>query len=442
MSFLRKIVLVSLVLCFTIVGFGNVVFLTQIEVGREAVSLAVNPETNRIYVKTKIEYGQKDGRVSVINGETNKVIANVQGFEQPTDVAVCPILNYFCVTTWEWDNNLFYIYNGSDNSLITTLDLQPYEGYWPWGIAVHNYLGTAFVACEGSNKIIQIFLPDKLISDVIDIGHESSTICANPLTDRIYVPNLDGDIVTVLGLDEGDFKVITTIAVGDEPMGICVNPQTNRIYVANYEDNTVSVIDGTNNSVIATIEVGDHPDCIDVNPQMNHIYVVNYWDQSLSVIDGSTNEVIQTVNDIGDHRIPCDVAVNPETNRIYISGYNYDYWEDKGLVYVFEDGVTGVEESPDNPTSPSFKVSPNPFSSITEFVLSLPAGTDNADFCIYDVGGTLVKSFSLGSGVSSSITLSWDGRDNEGNKCSSGVYFGVLKTGNNKPVMEKVIKLQ
>jgi DNA-binding beta-propeller fold protein YncE len=77
MSFLRKIILLSLVLCFTIAVFGNFVFIDIVEVGRESTCLAVNPETNRIYVTTYVEDGQLDGGVSVIDGETNSVIANL-----------------------------------------------------------------------------------------------------------------------------------------------------------------------------------------------------------------------------------------------------------------------------------------------------------------------------------------------------------------------------
>jgi YVTN family beta-propeller protein len=49
--------------------------------------------------------------------------------------------------------------------------------------------------------------------------------------------------------------VIATIDVGVNPIGVAVNPTTNRIYVANDGDNTVSVIDGTTNTVIDTIDV-------------------------------------------------------------------------------------------------------------------------------------------------------------------------------------------
>jgi len=441
MSFLRKIVLLSLVFCCTIPGFSAVVFLDRISVGPESATIVVNPETNRIYVISDIKDGSMDGKVSVINGETNSVIAIVQGFQEPTDVAVFPILNYFCVTTWGWDNNLFYIYDGSDNSLITTLNLQPIEGYWPWAIAVDNSYATAYVGCRGSNNIISIYLPDKLIFELTDVGHESTSICANSETHCVYVPNEDGDSVTVLDLIEGELSIITTIAVGDEPNVICVNPVTNRIYVANSEDDNVSVINGANNSVIETIEVGDCPAGVAVNPEMNHIYVANFYDNTLSVIDGSTNKVIQTVNDIGNLCNAYDIAVNLTTKRIYVSCYKSNKTIN-GEVCVLEDGVTGVEESPEESPSLSFKVSPNPFSNITEFVLNLPEGTNNADFNIYDVSGTMVKSFPLGNSFSSRITLPWDGRDNSGTKCGSGVYFGVLKERNYKPVMEKVIKLQ
>ena len=47
------------------------------------------------------------------------------------------------------------------------------------------------------------------------------------------------------------------------------------IYVANYDDNTTSVIDGKTNSVVKTVHVGKNPYGIAVNPNTNMIYVSN-----------------------------------------------------------------------------------------------------------------------------------------------------------------------
>jgi YVTN family beta-propeller protein len=69
-------------------------------------------------------------------------------------------------------------------------------------------------------------------------------------------------------------------------------------------------------TVIATIDVGVNPIGVAVNPATNRIYVTNNADDTVSVIDGTTNTVIATV-DVGDY--PDGIAVNPTTNRIYVA---------------------------------------------------------------------------------------------------------------------------
>ncbi|MGA2286391.1 MAG: YncE family protein, partial [Dehalococcoidia bacterium] len=78
----------------------------------------------------------------------------------------------------------------------------------------------------------------------------------------------------------------------------------------------VSVIDGETNAVIRTVEVGRTPLGAAVNPVTNRVYVTNYDSGSVSVIDGSTDAVIATV---GGLDLPEDVAVNSVTNRVYVS---------------------------------------------------------------------------------------------------------------------------
>jgi YVTN family beta-propeller protein len=53
--------------------------------------------------------------------------------------------------------------------------------------------------------------------------------------------------------------VVATPGVGASPIAIAVNPVTNMVYVANFDGNTVSVIDGTTNTVVATPGVGGGP---------------------------------------------------------------------------------------------------------------------------------------------------------------------------------------
>src|ERR1022692_4242522 len=67
--------------------------------------------------------------------------------------------------------------------------------------------------------------------------------------------------------------VTATVSAGLAPIAIAVNPVTNTIYVANLDSNNVTVMDGATNTVTATVPVGIGPGAIAVNPVTNQIYV-------------------------------------------------------------------------------------------------------------------------------------------------------------------------
>jgi YVTN family beta-propeller protein len=87
-------------------------------------------------------------------------------------------------------------------------------------------------------------------------------------------------------------KENASINVGPSPSAIGVDEDTNTIYVANFDANTVSVIDGDNNTRIGKdIPVGKYPSAIGVNSDTDKIYVANFGDNTVSVIDGQHNKL-------------------------------------------------------------------------------------------------------------------------------------------------------
>jgi len=109
--------------------------------------------------------------------------------------------------------------------------------------------------------------------------------------------------------------VTHTISVGHGPVSIGVDPLTNRIYVANINDDTVSVISGRTATVIATITLAPSPFSLAVNPLTNRIYVLNAaagQPHKLFVISGRTNTVTGAIT----VHSPTAVAVNPLTNQV------------------------------------------------------------------------------------------------------------------------------
>ena len=68
-------------------------------------------------------------------------------------------------------------------------------------------------------------------------------------------------------------------------------------------------------AVIATIPAGNFPSTIALNPVTNRIYVTNEGTANITVIDGATNTT--TTVAVGGN--PQGIAVNPSTNKIYVT---------------------------------------------------------------------------------------------------------------------------
>jgi len=80
----------------------------------------------------------------------------------------------------------------------------------------------------------------------------------------------------------------------------------------------VLIIDATTHGIVGGFPVGFAPMDIAVNPVTNRIYVTNGSGGAVLVIDGASNGILTAVP-VGQYAYR--VAVNPNTNRIYISGY-------------------------------------------------------------------------------------------------------------------------
>jgi YVTN family beta-propeller protein len=138
-------------------------------------------------------------------------------------------------------------------------------------------------------------------------------LAINSVTNQIYVANYFDNTVTAIN---GSNNSTVTIPVGSYPTAIALNPSSNKIYVANLAINTVTVIDGLTGNT-ATVAVGRFPKAVAVNALTNKIYVANasyFTAGTVTVIDGATNST--TVVPAGQY--PSALAVNPETNQIYV----------------------------------------------------------------------------------------------------------------------------
>jgi YVTN family beta-propeller protein len=155
----------------------------------------------------------------------------------------------------------------------------------------------------------------------------SVAIAVNPRTHKVYV--VDEAAGAVIMTDEISGSVIR-IPVGKGPIALAVLSAVNKVYVVNADSNSISILDGTHDTLIRTIPGGSHPYTIAANQMTQKVYVTYTYDHIMTVIDGTT-DVASTLNTGSADTIAIDEA----TNTMFLSTY-----EDPYLRIV--DGATGA----------------------------------------------------------------------------------------------------
>jgi YVTN family beta-propeller protein len=249
--------------------------------------MAVNPNTNRIYVTEAVMPDNKhNDTILVIDGTNNDKIAEIPSLIA-SQIAINQKTNLIYVIGYKNDtgvnpNGTLYVINGNDNSKIAQLQ----TGMNPFGIAVD---------------------PD--------------TNCIYILNRNLHHVNSKLQNSTVSVLDGSNYTKIAEIEVGIDPHGISVNPDTHRVYVTSYLGGTISVIDGISNKAIGKpIYLAPLIELMAVNPITNRIYVADGFTGTLYVIDGNTDTKIKEIHPLWGW----SVAVNQVTNRIYVPNYVFN----------------------------------------------------------------------------------------------------------------------
>ncbi len=188
--------------------------------------------------------------------------------------------------------------------------LAPGTAYYVRAYAL-NAAGTSYGACRHFTTPVSV--------TTLAVGSMPQQAAVNRVTNKIYVPNSFGNSVTVI--DGTADTVLTTVSLGSGT-GAChaaVNETTNKIYVIG---NSVSVINGATDTVEATIPVGSGPRMAVVNESTNMIYVANYGSSTVTAINGADNSTATLA--LGGGLRPRWLAVNKTTNKLYTANYGND----------------------------------------------------------------------------------------------------------------------
>jgi uncharacterized repeat protein (TIGR01451 family) len=148
----------------------------------------------------------------------------------------------------------------------------------------------------------------------------TTTSTSQSQLERAYVTNTGDNTVSVINISNN--TIAATISVGNNPTGVALTPDGKQAYVVNADDNTVSVINTTTNTVTTTIPfAGSYPLEIAITPDGAKAYVTNNGNNSITVIDTTINTILTSIY-LEYGNILYGVAITPNRAQAYVTSMN------------------------------------------------------------------------------------------------------------------------
>lgn len=266
-------------------------------------AVGLNPATHKVYA---VDEGAGD--VSVIDEQTGS-IRTVKVGEKPIAIAINPKTNRIYVANT--GSGSISVIDGSRDAVIATVkgEAQPYV------LAVNDVTNKVYVTNTYSDMVT-------VIDGATNTAHalkaaSADGIAVDARNDTIFLMTYEDPNIRIL---DGAAETISKVAVGTHLWGMMLDASTNTLYLGHTGTADLVALNEKTHAV-HTIPVGAIPCAVAVNPVTQRIYVVNYGDQTVSVIDAAKGKVVATLP-VGKH--PQAVAVDSAHNRIYVANVHSD----------------------------------------------------------------------------------------------------------------------
>jgi YVTN family beta-propeller protein len=229
---------------------------------------------------------ERAGTLSVIDGESQKVVATLALGKRPRGLKVSP------------DGRLLYVALSGSPIAGPGVD----EDKLPPADKGADGIGVVDIA---SLKLLRVL---RGVSDP-----EQLAVSADGK--KLFVASEDSGTAVVLNSMDG--KVIATHMVGGEPEGVSITPNGRFVFVTSEAQHQVAVIDVTANRVIKTIEVGERPRFTAFSRDGSQAFVSGENDGSITVIDVARLAKLRVIQLQGPLMRPVGLAVSHDAKRLY-----------------------------------------------------------------------------------------------------------------------------
>jgi YVTN family beta-propeller protein len=238
----------------TVLDVVNIRLDREIQVGQNPVAVTANPKRNEIYV-VNAGRGASNGSISVVDSETNAVVATIPVHRDPQNLDVAP------------SGDIAYVANAGSNS-VSVLDLNSRREIAVVGVGEHPQ--EARVSPDGKSVVV----PNRM-------GHSVSIVDARTLQVRKILEGCPGASDAVILADSS--KAFVACSAGHQIMAIALARPS--------ESTSSSLIAGRPDALEALLDVGQAPVSLALKPDGGELFVSNSDSNSISEIITSTNDV-------------------------------------------------------------------------------------------------------------------------------------------------------
>lgn len=225
---------------------------------------AMAEPTNRVFVTN-----ERSNTVSVINGETLELEAEIKVGKRPRGIGLSP------------DRSELYIALGEEDA-------------------------------------IEVIDPKTLkVTRRFDSGSDPETFAVHP-NGNLYISNEDAGLASAFNPKTGE-KVME-IQVGLEPEGVAISPDGKKVMVTSESSNMLHVISVPEHQIIANILVGARPRDATFTADSLTAYATSEISGEVKKIDMTTHEITEVVKLEDANAKPKDVRLTPDEKKLYVAG--------------------------------------------------------------------------------------------------------------------------
>jgi YVTN family beta-propeller protein len=295
---------------------------TSLPLGDLPLNIAVSPDKKYLAVTNN---GQSKHSLQLIEAKKGKLL---HSFEIPIA---------WLGLAFGDDSKTLYVSGGNSNAILRyivdkkklllrdTLTLgKPWPArVSPAGICVDDRRGLLYVVTKENHSLYVVDTRTKAVIHRDSIGKELYTCALSPDRKQLYITHWGGNELIVWNTELR--KIKTRIPVGDNPNDMIINKNGTLAYVACADDNSVSVVDLTQNKVVESLVATLYPDAptgstsnsVALSPDEKTLYVANADNNCLAVFDVGTPRQSRSLGFIPTGWYPTNVrAVG---NRIFVA---------------------------------------------------------------------------------------------------------------------------